>query len=68
MARIALQRSATSVKTPEITNTVNVLLHNTSSVIPPAIIREVIRVTDPATISTDIIMILNILFSIVCSP
>ncbi|WP_373729202.1 hypothetical protein [Bacteroides heparinolyticus] len=55
-----------SVKTLEITNMVCVLMYNVSSVIPLAIILEVIKVEHPATIKTQTEMIVNTLYFIVC--
>ena len=54
-----------SVKTLETINMVCVILHNASSVIPLAIIFEVIKVEHPATIKTQTRIIVNNLFFIV---
>ena len=65
IARIKIQISAMSVKTLEIINMACVLLYNASSVIPLAIILEVIKVEHPATIKTHTRIIVNNLFFIV---
>lgn len=54
-----------SVKTLETINIACVLLYNASSVIPLAIILEVIKVEHPATIKTQTRIIVNNLFFIV---
>ena len=54
-----------SVKTLEIINMACVLLYNASSVIPLAIILEVIKVEHPATIKTHTRIMANNLFFIV---
>ena len=54
-----------SVKTLETINMACVILYNSSSVIPLAIILEVIKVEHPATINTQTRIIVNNLFFIV---
>ena len=59
-----MQTSAMIVKTPETTMTVCVLLYNVSSVMPFAIILEVIKVEHPAIIKVQTKMIVNVLYFI----